>query len=91
MVLASCANHRPFAGTHVETSMPRTWFLVVAPITQEFPTGDMQAPVSKWARVSTFDSGPACDLELEEAENHLQRPVQCIASDDPRMTLNAGP
>jgi len=96
IVLASCANHHPFARARVETSIPRTWFLVAAPITQEFPRGDLQAPVLKWAKVTTFDTGPECDLELEEAENHLQRPVQCIASDDPRMIdpappLNVGP
>ena len=76
--------------------MPRTWFLVVAPITREFPSGDMHAPVAKWSKVTTFDSGPSCDAILDQAENHLQRPVQCIASDDPRIIdpapkLDAGP
>ncbi len=96
IILASCANHHPFATAHVETSMPRTWFLVAAPITREFPSGDTWAPVAKWSKVRTFDTGPSCDAILNEAEDHLQRPVQCIASDDPRLIdpapkLDAGP
>jgi len=67
--------------------MPRTYFLVVAPITREFPSGDMDAPLSKWMKVTTFDSDPACEAELDQAENHLQRPVQCVASDDPRILV----
>ena len=65
--------------------MPRTYFLIVAPVTREFPNGDMDAPLSKWLKVTTFDSDPVCEAELDQAENHLQRPVQCVASDDPRI------
>jgi hypothetical protein len=95
MVFASCANHHPFARSQVVITMPRTWFLVVAPITREFPSGDMDAPLSRWSKVTTFDTDPACEAELDQAENNLQRPVQCVASDDPRLLapvaeLNAG-
>ena len=45
----------------------------------------MTEPVSKWLRVTTFDTPERCDAALIEAHNELQRPVQCIASDDPRM------
>ena len=85
MMLASCANHHPFRRSQVVITMPRTWFLVVAPITREFPNGDMDAPLSKWMKVTTFDTDPACESELNPAQNNLQRPVQCVASDDPRI------
>ena len=85
VVLASCASPHRFASSRVETRMPRTWFLVVAPFTREFPGGDMQAPLSKWSQVTTFDTAEACDGVLAQAENYLQRPVQCVASDDPRL------
>ena len=73
------------ARTWTKLRNQRSPLLIAAPITQEFPTGDMHAPASKWVKVKTFETGPTCDLELEEAENHLQRPVQCMASDDPRI------
>jgi hypothetical protein len=85
VILAGCAYRHRLASSSVETKMPRTWFLVTAPPTQEFPLGDMQAPTSKWQQVTTFDTSAGCDAMLEQAENHLQRPVQCIASDDPRL------
>src|SRR5579863_10653829 len=88
-ILASCAYAHRFAHSSVETKMPRTWFLVTAPPTQEFPLGDLQARISKWQTVTTFDTAEACEAILEQAENHLQRPVQCIASDDPHLKESA--
>ena len=85
VILASCAYPHRFASSSVETSMPRAWFLVVAPFTREFPGGDIQAPLSKWSQVTTFDTAAGCDAILEQAQNHLQRPVRCVASDDPRL------
>jgi len=95
LALASCANHHPFARAQVEVTMSRTWFLVVAPVTREFPRGDLNAPLAQWSKVTTFDTDPACEAELDQADNHLQRPVQCVASDDPRLLapvaeLNSG-
>jgi hypothetical protein len=84
-MVAGCANYHPFRRSHVEITMPRTYFLVVAPITREFPRGDMDAPLALWSKVTTFDTEPACEAELNPAQNHLQRPVQCVASDDPRL------
>ena len=91
-MLGSCS-YRPYlphlASSQVETAMPRTWFLVVAPFTQEFPGGDLQAPISKWPQVTTFETSAICDRMLQQAENNLQRPVQCVASDDPRLKKSA--
>lgn len=85
-ILASCGlSHH--AGSSGETRLPRTWFLVVAPFTREFPGGDMHAPIANWPKVTTYDTSAACDAILIEAENNLQRPVQCVASDDPRLNV----
>jgi hypothetical protein len=86
VIFASSGYPHRFANSSVETRMPRTWFLIVAPFTREFPGGDMQAPLSKWSQVTTFDTAEACDATLAQAENYLQRPVQCIASDDPQLS-----
>ena len=86
LAVASCGYlHRSARAGKVEVSAPRTWLLLVAPFTREFPHGDLEAPFSKWSQVRSFDSAAACDGILEQAEDYLQRPVQCIASDDPRL------
>ena len=85
VILASCGYLHRSAHSNVEAITPRTWFLLVAPFTREFPHGDLEAPFSKWSLVRTFDTGAGCDAILEQAEDYLQRPVQCIASDDQRL------
>ena len=82
------AYRRQFASTSVETTLPRVWFLVAAPFTREFPRGNIEEPLSAWSMVTTYDTDGACDASLFEAENQLQRPVQCVASDDPRLAKN---
>jgi hypothetical protein len=86
VVLTGCGylHHNSHSAT-VVANPPRTWFLLVAPFTREFPHGDLHAPFSKWSQVKTFDSAAGCDAILEQAEDYLQRPVQCIASDDPQL------
>jgi hypothetical protein len=85
VTLAGCGYmHRSRAGK-AEVIAPRSWFLLVAPFTREFPHGDLHAPIPKWSQVRSFDSAAGCDAILEQAEDYLQRPVQCIASDDPRL------
>jgi hypothetical protein len=85
IVVASCGYLHRTAHQNVTVVPPRTWILLVAPFTREFPHGDLEAPYSQWSPVRSFDSGAACDAILEQAEDYLQRPVQCIASDDPRL------
>lgn len=85
VLVASCGYLHRSAHSKVEVIAPRTWFLLVAPFTREFPHGALEAPFSKWSLVRTFDTAAGCDAILEQAEDSLQRPVQCIASDDPRL------
>jgi len=89
IAMAGCvAYHRYFPGPTVETKLPRVWFLVAAPFSREFPRGNIEEPLSAWSMVTTYDTDGACDASLFEAENQLQRPVQCVASDDPRLAKN---
>jgi len=89
IAMAGCAAyHHQFASTSVETALPRVWFLVAAPLSREFPRGNIEDPLSAWSMVTTYDTDGACDASLSEAENQLQRPVQCVASDDPRLAKN---
>ena len=88
-VLAGCSYRHRFVSSSVETAMPRTWFLVAAPFTREFPRGNIHEPLSLWAQVTTYDSAERCDAVLMQAEDQLQRPVSCVASDDPRMKEQA--
>jgi hypothetical protein len=85
VALASCGYLHRHPTSRAEVNPPRTWFLLVAPFTREFPHGDLHAPFSQWSQVRTFDTGPGCDAMLEQAEDVLQRPVQCIASDNPQL------
>jgi hypothetical protein len=89
IAMAGCAAyHRPLASASVESALPRVWFLVAAPFSREFPRGNIEEPLSSWSMVTTYDTDGACDASLFEAENQLQRPVQCVASDDPRLAKN---
>lgn len=85
VVLASCGYFHSFHRSGPATSVPKTWNLLVAPFTREFPHGDLHAPLSKWSVVKSLDTAAGCDAILEQAEDYLQRPVLCIASDDPRL------
>jgi hypothetical protein len=88
--VASCSYKPRSAGTRGDTSAPHKWFLIAAPFTQEFPGGNLQAPLSKWPQITTFDAAETCEAGLQQAGNELQRPVQCIGSDDPRLNEQTG-
>ena len=88
-MVPGCANHHPMANGRIEGTAPPTWSLIVAPFTREFPGGDMAAPLSQWSLVRTFDNEQGCDGILTQAQDNLQRPVLCIASDDPRLKQTA--
>ncbi len=85
IVLGGCGYFHSFHRGSSVAGTPKTWNLLVAPFTREFPHGDLHAPLSKWSVVKSFDTPAGCDAILEQAEDYLQRPVLCIASDDPRL------
>lgn len=90
VVFASCGYLHSFHHGSIAAGVPKTWNLLVAPFTREFPHGDLHAPLFKWSVVKSFDTPAGCDAILEQAEDYLQRPVLCIASDDPRLKDASG-
>jgi hypothetical protein len=61
------------------------WLLVAATPTREYPVGQISAPVERWPRVTEYASLDECADSLWGVSNELQLPVQCVASDDPRI------
>jgi hypothetical protein len=61
------------------------WILLASPITNDFPEGAVESPMAQWPRVTQYASMYQCGAALEPAQNQFQRPVACMASDDPRL------
>ena|ERR1700676_4818942 len=78
VVVGGCASN---------SQVPRDqrWFLLAATPTQEYPLGKIAAPMERWPRVMAYASLDECAASLWDASNELQRPVQCVAGDDPRI------
>jgi hypothetical protein len=70
--------------TLAPAAQPR-WLLVAAPPTRDFPTGYNGTPISKWSQIGEYASMDVCEDSTREAANKLQVPVQCVATDDPRL------
>lgn len=77
-VLVGCASNSP-------VQRDQHWLLVAATPTQEYPAGEISAPVERWPRVTEYASLDECADSLWGVANELQLPVQCVASDDPRL------
>lgn len=65
-------------------SRPR-WLLIASPATRDYPAGSNAAPVSRWSQLGEYASLDRCEALTEGAANELQVPVQCVATDDPRL------
>lgn len=74
-----CAGRSP-------TPDPR-WSIVTPPLSRDFPVGDGSAPLSEWTRVANyeFDSLAKCAAAENGVQNELQRPTECVATDDPHF------
>ena len=55
--------------------------------TPAFPNGSLSSPVSEWVMVGRFPNIDACQNALPQVQTKVQRPVQCIPSDDPRLKI----
>lgn len=53
--------------------------------TAEYPNGAMDEPISDWVAIGKFPSMITCEASLDRMQSRVQRPVQCIPSDDPRL------
>jgi len=63
-------------------------WLIAAPVSSDFPAGQADAPLSKWARIRGYDYLDDCKSRLLDAQNRLQRPVTCVAVDNPQLKNN---
>ena len=64
------------------------WLLVASPVTDDFPNGTVGSPIAQWPKVTQYASMSQCGAALGAAQNRFQRPVACVASDDPRLREN---
>lgn len=61
------------------------WLMLQSPVTKEYPFGSAFAPLKRWPRVTEYASLDTCQDSLWDTQDRLQRPVTCVASDDPRL------
>jgi hypothetical protein len=66
------------------STMPVVYALSPSP-TPAFPNGSLSSPVSEWVMVGRFPNIDACESALPKVQTKVQRPVQCIRSNDPRL------
>ena len=85
IALGACSSTR----TNVNRG-PQVWQVVAAPPMPDYPEGNLQLPMELWLPVddSTYTSREDCVARLDKAFNKVQRPVDCVASDDPRLKGN---
>jgi hypothetical protein len=81
--LVGCA-----ARTTPPSSNSSQWLLLASPVTEDFPNGTVGSPIAQWPKVTQYASMSQCGAALGPAQNQFQRPVACIASDDPRLREN---
>jgi hypothetical protein len=64
---------------------PTNWYVLSPPATINYPHGNLNSNLSKWVKVKDFPSEDACQDQLRDIHNQLHRPVDCVASNDPRL------
>jgi len=77
MMAAGCATTPP---------EPVVWYVISPVPSQNFPHGNINSPMSTWEKVKNFRSAADCRDAIQGIHNDLHRPVNCIASNDPRLT-----
>jgi len=77
MMAAGCATTPP---------EPVVWYVISPVPSQNFPHGNINSPMSTWEKVKNFPSAADCRDAIQGIHNDLHRPVNCIASNDPRLT-----
>ena len=70
-----------------------SWYLMMPPITNDYPIGNVTAPLSQWMRRPTiYRDKEECE-EVLDRQHRLTNSVwakfykhaQCVSSDDPRL------
>jgi hypothetical protein len=73
------------------------WYLMVPPTGKDFPSGNLNAPISQWLKRPTiYRSRDECEHVLDKQRRLLNaknqqlavrfyKQAQCVATDDPRL------
>jgi len=64
---------------------PVVWYVVSPLPSTTYPHGNINSNLSSWEKVKDFPTGDACQDQLRDIHNQLHRPVDCVASNDPRL------
>jgi hypothetical protein len=61
--------------------------LIVPRATNDFPLGDLGAPLTDWKRVTNENFGTlaSCRAAQKNVVEALQRPAECVSTEDPRL------
>jgi len=79
--------------THICVALLASWYLIRAPKhqggfwSQHFGIqfSDINAPLSHWSIVGTFDAAHQCEAALAQRSAKQREGLRCIGSDDPRL------
>jgi len=82
VALAGCASNPVAVAAHQDDPH---WLLLESPVTSDYPEGAVFEPIERWPRITEYASLDKCRASMWDAQNQLQRPVTCVASDDPRI------
>jgi len=64
---------------------PVVWYAVAPVATSTHPHGDINSSLSSWEKLKDFPNPDTCEDQLQGMHNQLDRPVGCVASNDPRL------
>jgi len=65
---------------------PVSWLVLSPTQSEAYPHGDLHSPLSTWTQIRQFPTSTECRNSLRDIHNELHRPVDCFASNDPRLT-----
>lgn len=65
---------------------PVVWYALSPVPTTMFPHGDLNSKLTTWEQLKQFPTREECQTALRDIHNSLHRPLDCVASNDPRLT-----
>ncbi len=75
ITLGACATPAP----------PPVWYLVSPTPNENYPHGNLNSPMTGWEKVRNYPTADDCENAIMDMHNQLHRPVDCVASNDPRL------
>jgi len=75
VIVGACATPAP----------PPVWYLVSPVPNDNYPHGNLNSPMTGWEKVRNYPTAVDCENATQDTHNQLHRPVDCVASNDPRL------